>query len=105
VGKRKKIPEVAPWTPPKWLSSNLLPADADDADTTPRLIVGMGTFSDAELTVRKVTGALTTKRYDCPLCNQAIEIGTPHVVVIPNESPDLRRHFHTPCWNRRNGKR
>jgi hypothetical protein len=60
----------------------------------------MGTFSDAELTVRPVTGAAATKRYDCPLCNQSIATGTPHVVAVPNDSPELRRHFHTACWKR-----
>jgi hypothetical protein len=103
MGKRKKIPQVAPWTPPKWLQSSLDDAANHDAiaDSVAKMIPGMGSFSASELTVRKVMGAQATKRYECPLCNQWIETGTPHVVVIPTDSPDLRRHFHTPCWNRR----
>jgi hypothetical protein len=109
MGKRK-APEVPPWTPPTWLQSGFLDGSAKggdgsdgdaNADTTPRMIIGMGTYSDAELSVRRIMGQSATKRYDCPLCNQHIERGTPHVVVVPNDAPELRRHFHTPCWKRR----
>jgi hypothetical protein len=105
MGKRK-APEVPPWSPPTWLKSGFLDGSTadevdDNADTTPRMIIGMGTYSDAELSVKRIMGQSATKRYDCPLCNQHIERGTPHVVVVPNDAPELRRHFHTPCWKRR----
>lgn len=45
------------------------------------------------------------KRYTCPGCNQDIEAGTGHVVVIPQEAPDLRRHWHRACWQRRSARR
>jgi hypothetical protein len=41
------------------------------------------------------------KSYICPSCNQTIEAGTGHVVVVPLEAADLRRHWHKACWNNR----
>jgi hypothetical protein len=103
MGKRKKIPEVAPWTPPTWLRSEAV-GDVEP-DTTPEVIAGIGTYAESELSIRPVIGAQATKRYDCPLCNQTIEIGVPHIVVVPEVAPDHRRHFHTSCWNRRSRRR
>ncbi len=103
MGKRKRIPEVAAWTPPAWLQRDV--DSAIEPDTTPFVIPGVGTYSDSELSVRKVIGSQATKRYDCPLCNQAIEIGVPHTVVVPEVAPDHRRHFHTPCWTKRAQRR
>ncbi|MHB1987131.1 MAG: hypothetical protein ACYCSF_03975 [Acidimicrobiales bacterium] len=40
------------------------------------------------------------KQYICPGCNQEIRVGTGHLVVVPLDQPDLRRHWHTPCWQR-----
>ncbi|MGO9559323.1 MAG: hypothetical protein ACLPQS_06045 [Acidimicrobiales bacterium] len=37
------------------------------------------------------------KEYICPGCNQEIRIGTGHVVVVPLNEPESRRHWHTPC--------
>jgi hypothetical protein len=34
----------------------------------------------------------------CPGCEQLIEEGVGHLVVIPEEAPDLRRHWHRGCW-------
>jgi RNase P subunit RPR2 len=51
--------------------------------------------------VRAVQPYQATKRYLCPGCNQFLEPGTGHVVVIPEGAPDLRRHWHRPCWNHR----
>ncbi|MGH9064200.1 MAG: hypothetical protein ACRDZQ_00870 [Acidimicrobiales bacterium] len=61
------------------------------------------TGSPAE--VRAVQPYRATKRYVCPGCNQGIEPGTGHVVVIPLEVPDLRRHWHRPCWEHRARRR
>ena len=41
------------------------------------------------------------KEYLCPGCNHEIRVGVGHLVVVPIESPDLRRHWHTPCWEER----
>jgi hypothetical protein len=46
-----------------------------------------------------------TKRYLCPGCNHHIERGTGHVVVVPRDAPDLRRHWHLPCWDNRAARR
>ena len=39
------------------------------------------------------------KRYVCPGCQGAIEPGTGHYVVVPQDAPDLRRHWHRGCWH------
>ncbi len=38
------------------------------------------------------------KPYVCPGCSSMIPEGTGHVVVVPHEAPDLRRHWHRGCW-------
>ncbi len=38
------------------------------------------------------------KPYLCPGCEQTIEVGLGHLVVIPEDAPDLRRHWHRGCW-------
>lgn len=49
------------------------------------------------------------KPYVCPGCNGTIPPGTFHLVVVPEETPDLRRHWHQGCWHkdqrRRHGRR
>lgn len=40
------------------------------------------------------------KEYICPGCNQEIRVGVGHVVVVPLNAPDHRRHWHTPCYER-----
>lgn len=45
------------------------------------------------------------KRYLCPGCNQHIEPGTGHVVAVPVDAPDLRRHWHHACWANRARRR
>ncbi len=46
-----------------------------------------------------------TKHYQCPGCNTGIAPGTGHVVAVPLEAPDLRRHWHRPCWAMRHRRR
>jgi len=50
--------------------------------------------------VRTVHPFQATKRYRCPGCGHAIEAGTGHLVVVPVDAPDLRRHWHRPCFER-----
>ncbi|MEZ5175873.1 MAG: hypothetical protein R2823_06675 [Acidimicrobiia bacterium] len=38
------------------------------------------------------------KPYLCPGCEVRIDPGTGHLVVVPQEMPDLRRHWHRGCW-------
>jgi hypothetical protein len=49
------------------------------------------------VTVRQVTGE---RAYRCPGCQQEIRPGTLHLVVIPDDDVDLRRHWHLSCWRR-----
>jgi len=49
------------------------------------------------VSVRQVTGK---KVYRCPGCLQNIRVGVLHLVVIPDEDPGERRHWHTECWRR-----
>lgn len=50
--------------------------------------------------VRHVQPYEATKTYRCPGCDHEITPGTGHEVVVPVDDPDLRRHWHTPCWRR-----
>lgn len=45
------------------------------------------------------------KAYVCPGCNQDIAPGTFHLVAVPHEAPDLRRHWHKGCWEHRHRRR
>lgn len=38
------------------------------------------------------------KAYVCPDCGNSLARGEAHVVVWPQDDPDLRRHWHTHCW-------
>ncbi len=50
--------------------------------------------------VRHVQPYEATKTYRCPGCDHEISPGTGHEVVVPSDAPDLRRHWHTGCWER-----
>ena len=36
--------------------------------------------------------------YTCPGCEHPVAPRTRHVVVVPQDDPDRRRHWHTRCW-------
>lgn len=55
-----------------------------------------------EIDVRRVQPYEALKQYTCPGCNQEIPAGKGHVVAVPRDAPDLRRHWHKACWERRN---
>jgi len=42
-----------------------------------------------------------TKTYICPGCNRDIPPGVGHLVAVPPNEPDLRRHWHRGCWHNR----
>jgi hypothetical protein len=63
----------------------------------------IGTGGDVE--VRRVQPYQSAKVYRCPGCNHDIDVGVGHVVVIPADAPDLRRHWHHPCWRYRDRRR
>ncbi len=50
--------------------------------------------------VRHVQPYQAVKVYRCPGCDHEIAIGLGHKVVVPVDSPDDRRHWHTGCWER-----
>ena len=54
-----------------------------------------------ELEVRFIQPYQAIKTYDCPGCNRTISMSLGHIVVVPVESPDLRRHWHRGCWSSR----
>jgi hypothetical protein len=59
----------------------------------------------AEVEVRRVQPYEATKGYVCPGCNRDIPAGMGHLVVVPIAAPDLRRHWHRGCWDRRATRR
>lgn len=55
--------------------------------------------------VRRITGSSSTKPYRCPGCDQLIRTATPHTVAWIDGDLESRRHWHTPCWNKRDARR
>lgn len=51
--------------------------------------------------VRLIQPASAVKEYRCPGCNQEIRTGMKHVVAWREDEPDLRRHWHAGCWDRK----
>lgn len=45
--------------------------------------------------VRRVSG---DRPYRCPGCDHEIRPGLWHLVVVPQDAPDERRHWHERCW-------
>ena len=60
----------------------------------------MGTYTPDDCEIRHVQPYEANKIYICPYCNNDIEIGLGHEVVVPREYADDSRHFHSGCWNR-----
>lgn len=58
----------------------------------------MPPFTPDDCETRHVQPYQAIKEYICPFCNGTITEGIGHEVVVPVESPDDRRHFHSPCW-------
>ncbi len=52
------------------------------------------------VTVTPVQPYAARKEYLCPGCQLSIELGTFHLVVVPDDEPDLRRHWHHGCWHK-----
>ncbi len=60
----------------------------------------MGPFTPKDCDIKHVQPYEANKIYICPYCNNNIEMGIGHEVVVPIESVQDRRHFHSGCWNR-----
>ena len=56
----------------------------------------MGVYG--RVTVRHVQPRSASKTYLCPGCEGVIARGKFHLVVVPDEEPDMRRHWHHGCW-------
>jgi hypothetical protein len=54
--------------------------------------------AEHDVEVRHVQPYEASKPYRCPGCDHEIRAGEGHEVVVPRDAPDLRRHWHTPCW-------
>ena len=54
-----------------------------------------------QVDVRRVQPYEARKEYVCPGCHRTIPVGMGHLVCVPSEAPDLRRHWHKGCWERR----
>ena len=51
--------------------------------------------------VRRVQPYEALKTYVCPGCHGDIPPRLGHYVAVPRQAPDLRRHWHRACWDRR----
>jgi hypothetical protein len=60
---------------------------------------------EEEVEVRMIHPFQARKSYLCPGCQHEIPAGTGHVVVVPRDQADLRRHWHRSCWERRRTRR
>jgi hypothetical protein len=60
---------------------------------------------DGAVEVRRVQPYQAVKTYWCPGCNQDIEPGLGHLVVVPIDAPADRRHWHHACWQQRHRRR
>ena len=70
----------------------------------PRLIMARNIWDGelhGEIDVRRVQPYEALKQYICPGCDRDIPSGMGHVVAVPRDAPDLRRHWHKACWERR----
>jgi hypothetical protein len=47
--------------------------------------------------VRNVGGQ---KPYRCPGCDHEVRAKVWHLVVVPTDDVDARRHWHSECWRR-----
>ncbi|MBA3654896.1 MAG: hypothetical protein H0W70_11975 [Actinobacteria bacterium] len=60
---------------------------------------------EGDVEVRVVHPFQATKAYLCPGCNHEIDAGVGHIVAVPLDAPDLRRHWHKGCWGFRQRRR
>jgi hypothetical protein len=62
-------------------------------------------WADEACTVRYIQAAAALKSYLCPGCNREIPPSTFHLVAVPHDDPELRRHWHKGCWEKRRRSR
>ena len=61
--------------------------------------------STGDVETRRVQPYEATKAYRCPGCHGEIPPGLGHLVAVPLDAPDLRRHWHHGCWRHRDRRR
>lgn len=66
---------------------------------SPRLGIWDGLYGPVD--VRRVQPYEALKAYICPGCHGDIPPRLGHYVAVPRLAPDLRRHWHRACWDRR----
>ena len=89
VGNRKTKAGKRSGKPPARKGRRSLPDPSDHPETTTRFIQPYE----------------ATKTYLCPGCQGDILPGQGHLVAVPPDAPDLRRHWHRGCWNGRHDRR
>ena len=52
----------------------------------------------AEATGYEIRHVGGQKEYRCPGCDHVVRAGSWHLVVVPQDDVDARRHWHTECW-------
>ena len=55
-------------------------------------------WADEAVETRFVQPYEARKDYVCPGCHGTIPVGIGHVVAVPIDAEDLRRHWHRGCW-------
>ena len=55
--------------------------------------------------LRRIQPYAAKRTYVCPGCNQEIRPGTGHLVIVPLDAVDERRHWHRSCFERRKTRR
>ena len=65
----------------------------------------MTAAGDVDVETRRVQPYEATKTYRCPGCHGEIPPGLGHLVAVPLDAPDLRRHWHHGCWRHRDRRR
>lgn len=71
-----------------------------DADAEPLRAPDVTIGAPHGWTVRMIQPSNATKTYLCPGCNHDVRPGVKHVVAWRDGAEDMRRHWHTPCWER-----
>jgi hypothetical protein len=65
----------------------------------------VGPGAEEGFEIRRLHPFQALKTYLCPGCYQDILPGTGHLVVVPVDAVDERRHWHRSCWEHRHRRR
>ena len=103
MSKRTR-PTYYPWRMPKRPSKHLRTPRPLNSGSFATLVVK----ADGEWMVQTMPADIASKTYTCPGCGLVVPAGQAHLVAWPryasigsSSAVDERRHWHTPCWERR----